>query len=175
MSDQDDNETQGIVFAVLGFVVAGVIALVSGVAIWKSSQSAQPVVQPVAIEAPAAAPAEPAAAAEESDIAPVGDALAKVYFAVGSATLNAEDQAVVSKTVEALAAHAEAIVLLSGFHDESGDPAKNAELAKQRALAVRDALVAGGVAVDRVKLRKPESTVGTGSAEEGRRVEIRVQ
>ena len=45
----------------------------------------------------------------------------------------------------------------------------------QRALAVRDALVAGGVAVDRVKLRKPESTVGTGSAEEGRRVEIRVQ
>ncbi len=171
MSDQDDNETQGIVFAVLGFVVAGVIALVSGVAIWKSSQSAQAVAQPVAIEAPAT----PVVAADESDIAPVGDALAKVYFAVGSAALNAEDQAAVSKTVEALAAHAEAIVLLSGFHDESGDAATNAELAKQRALAVRDALVAGGVAVDRVKLRKPESTVGTGSAEEGRRVEIRVQ
>ena len=73
MSDQDDNETQGIVFAVLGFVVAGVIALVSGVAIWKSSQSAQAVAQPVAIEAPAT----PVVAADESDIAPVGDALAK--------------------------------------------------------------------------------------------------
>ena len=47
--------------------------------------------------------------------------------------------------------------------------------AKQRALSVRDALVAGGVAMERVKMRKPESTVGTGSAEEGRRVEIRVQ
>ena len=44
---------------------------------------------------------------------------------MGSAALNAEDQAAVSKTVEALAAHAEAIVLLSGFHDESGDAATN--------------------------------------------------
>lgn len=171
MSDQDDNETQGIVFAVLGFVVAGVIALVAGLAIWKSSQSAQPAVPPAA-EAPAAVVV---AVVEESDIAPVGEALAKVYFAVGSAAVSAEDQAVVAKTVEALATQAEAIVLLSGFHDESGDPAMNAELAKQRALAVREALVAGGVAVDRVKLRKPESTVGTGSPEEGRRVEIRVQ
>lgn len=175
MSDQDDNETQGIVFAVLGFVVAGVIALVSGVAIWKSSQSAQPVVQPVAIEAPAAAPAEPAAAAEESDIAPVGDALAKVYFAVGSAAIDAADTAFATQAVQALAGNAQAIVLLSGFHDASGDPVMNAELAKQRALAVRDALVAAGIASERVKLRKPESTTGSGSAEEGRRVEIRVQ
>ena len=75
----------------------------------------------------------------------------------------------------ALALNPKAIVLLSGFHDPSGDPARNAELAKGRAEAVRDALVAGGVAADRVKFRKPESTVGTGSAEEGRRVEIRVQ
>ena len=77
--------------------------------------------------------------------------------------------------MEALATNSNAIVLLSGFHDQSGDPAHNAELAKQRALSVRDALVAGGVVMERVKMRKPESTVGTGSAEEGRRVEIRVQ
>ena len=38
-----------------------------------------------------------------------------------------------------------------------------------------DALVAGGVPADRCKLRKPESTVRSGSPEEGRRVEIRVQ
>ena len=74
-----------------------------------------------------------------------------------------------------LAASPNAIVLLSGFHDTSGDPARNAELAKQRAVSVRDALVAGGVATERVKFRKPESTVGAGSPEEGRRVEIRVQ
>ena len=50
-----------------------------------------------------------------------------------------------------------------------------AEATKARAEAVRHALVAGGVAPERVKLRKPETTVGSGSPEEGRRVEVRVQ
>lgn len=159
---QDENETQGVVFGVLAGVIFGVIALVVGLGVWKAGQNAAPATAVVAV-------------AEESDIAPIGEALAKVYFAVSSAALVEGDQAVVGQTVAALAAKADAIVLLSGFHDQSGDPAMNAELAKQRALAVRDALVAGGVAVDRVKMRKPESTLGSGSAEEGRRVEIRVQ
>lgn len=157
MSDNDDNETQGVVFGVLAGVILGVIALVAGLGMWKSSQSAA---------APTAAVAE---------IAPIGEALAKVYFAVGSAALNEVDMAIVGKTLEALAANAHAIVLLSGFHDPSGDAARNAQLARERAEAVRDALVAGGVAADRVKFRKPESTLGSGSDEEGRRVEIRVQ
>lgn len=163
MSDNDDNETQGVVFGVLVGVILGVIALVAGLGIWKSNQSTP---------APAAVVAS---VADEAEVAPVGEALAKVYFAIGKASLNEADKGVVAKTIEALAANANAIVLLSGFHDPSGDPAKNAELAKQRAFAVRDALIAGGVAADRIKLRKPESTVGTGSPEEGRRVEIRVQ
>ena len=158
MSDNDDNETQGIVFGVLGAVIFGVIALVVGIAGWSVSQNQ-------------AAPTAVVAA----EIAPVGEALAKVYFAVGEAKLSEADTSVVGKTMEALAANPHAIVLLSGFHDPSGDPARNAELAKERAIAVRDALVQGGVATDRVKFRKPESTVGTGSPEEGRRVEIRVQ
>lgn len=159
---QDENETQGVVFGVLAGVIFGVIALVVSLGVWKAGQVAAPVAAATMV-------------AEESDIAPVGEALAKVYFAVGSAALGEGDKGVVGQTVGALAAKADAIVLLSGFHDQSGDPAMNAELAKQRALAVRDALVAGGVAVDRVKMRKPESTLGSGSAEEGRRVEIRVQ
>lgn len=116
-----------------------------------------------------------AATAAVAEIAPVGDALAKVYFGVGQATLNDADHGVVAQTMAALAAHPQAIVLLSGFHDASGDPKHNAELATARAHAVRDALVAGGVKAARVKFRKPESTVGSGSPEEGRRVEIRVQ
>lgn len=160
MSDYDDNETQGVVFGVLAAVIFGVIALVAGLGIWKTNQSA---------------PAKSAVVVQESDIAAVGEALAKVYFAVGKAQLDAADQAAVGKTVEALAAKPAGIVLLSGFHDASGDPVKNVELAKQRALAVREALLAGGVAAERIKLRKPESALGSGSAEEGRRVEIRVQ
>lgn len=158
MSSQDENETQGVVFGVLAGVIFGVIALVAGLGVWKANQSA-----------PAAM------VAAESDIAPVGEALAKVYFAVGSAALGDGDLMVVARTVDALAAKSDGIVLLSGFHDASGDPKQNAELARLRAQAVRDALLAGGVAADKIRMRRPESTLGSGSAEEGRRVEIRVQ
>jgi K(+)-stimulated pyrophosphate-energized sodium pump len=60
---------------------------------------------------------------------------------------------------------------ISGFHDASGDPVKNAELAKSRAFAVRDALKAAGVAEDRIVLKKPEE-MNAGSAEDARRVEV---
>lgn len=163
MAANDDDEMQGILIG----TIAGILIAAGGVMVAaKSTQQA---------------PAKPAQAAvatvavETVDIAAVGEALGKVYFGSGLATLNEADKAVVAKTVEALAGKAEAIVLLSGFHDASGDPAMNAELAKQRALAVREALLAGGIAAERVKLRKPESTLGGGTAEEGRRVEIRVQ
>jgi K(+)-stimulated pyrophosphate-energized sodium pump len=66
-------------------------------------------------------------------------------------------------------------VLLSGFHDPSGDATHNAALFRVRAEAVRDALVACAVEPDRVKLRKTEPTFGSGSPEEGRCVEVRVQ
>jgi outer membrane protein OmpA-like peptidoglycan-associated protein len=64
------------------------------------------------------------------------------------------------------------MAVVSGFHDASGDPAKNAELAKERALMVRDTLKALGVAEDKVELKKPEQTVGTGNPDEARRVEV---
>ncbi len=52
--------------------------------------------------------------------------------------------------------------VVSGFTDATGDPAKNAELAKQRAFAVRDALKAAGVAEDKIELKKPEQLTGSG-------------
>jgi len=156
MAANDDDESTAVIVGVLAGIVLAVVAVVYGASAGKGYKPAAPV-------------------AEQAEIAPVGEALAKVYFAVGAAALDDADKGVVAKTLEALAANPKAIVLLSGFHDPSGDPARNAELAKQRAMAVRDALVAGGVATERVKFRKPESTVGAGSAEEGRRVEIRVQ
>jgi len=41
-------------------------------------------------------------------------------------------------------------------------------------MAVRDALKAAGVPEDRVDLKKPELTQGSGSDAEARRVEVRV-
>ena len=64
------------------------------------------------------------------------------------------------------------MAVISGFHDASGDPAQNAELAKQRALAVAALLKAAGVADDRIELKKPEQMVGDGPAHLARRVEV---
>lgn len=162
MAANDDDESTAVIVGVLAGIVLAVVAVVYGASAGKAFKpKAAPVVAQVA---------------EEPEIAPVGEALVKVFFAVDSATLTVVDnEGVVVKTIEVLKLQPKAIVLLSGFHDPSGDAAHNAELAKARALAVRDALVAAGVEPDRVKLRKPETTVGGGTPEEGRRVEVRVQ
>ena len=62
--------------------------------------------------------------------------------------------------------------VVSGFHDAAGDPAKNAELAKQRAMAVAALLKTAGVADDKVELKKPEQMQGDGPAHLARRVEV---
>jgi len=164
MASSEEEESTAVVAGVLGGIVLAVVAVVYGASAGKAAVK------------PAAAPVVAQAVAEEPEIAPVGEALVKVFFAVDSATLTVVDsEGVVVKTIEVLKLQPKAIVLLSGFHDPSGDAAHNAALAKARAEAVRDALVANGVEPDRVKLRKPETTVGSGSPEEGRRVEVRVQ
>lgn len=66
--------------------------------------------------------------------------------------------------------------ILSGYVDASGDPVKNAELAKQRAFAVRDLLKGAGVAEDKIELKKPSDiTAGATTAAESRRVEVALQ
>lgn len=157
MASKDDDEITVVVACVLAGFALAVVGVVYAVGGGKT------------VRAPAAN------SAEMVDIAPIGEPLAKVYFGVGKAEMNEADRAVVATTVQALAKNPQAIVLLSGFHDPSGDAANNAQLAKARAVSVRTALLAGGVDASRVKFRKPESTIGSGSPEEGRRVEIRVQ
>ena len=104
----------------------------------------------------------------------VGDLVATLYFGTAESALPADAPAELDKALQALAAAPARKVVLSGFHDETGDAAKNAELAKQRALSVRDALVAAGVDKSRIQLRKPEIAVGTGTEQEARRVELRL-
>ncbi len=103
-------------------------------------------------------------------------ALMKVYFASGASALPAGADKGVAEMLAAFKAKAGGKLALSGYVDPSGDPVKNAELAKQRAFAVRDALKAAGVAEDKIELKKPEDlTAGATSAAEGRRVEVSLQ
>ena len=97
---------------------------------------------------------------------------AKVLFASGKTEVPAESADAMEKVVDFLAAGKDAKVQLSGYNDPSGDPAKNAELSKLRAFAVRDALKAAGVAEDRIVLKKPEDTNKAGNPDEARAVEI---
>ena len=129
---------------------------------------------PVA-SAPVAAPAAAPVAVGDSDLASfrVDNGVVKFYFATGKADLAAGSGAALAEVATAVASGKRAVV--SGYHDASGDPARNAELARLRAVAVRDALTAAGIAEDKIDLQKPEQTQAGGPAAEARRVEVVVR
>jgi cytochrome c oxidase subunit II len=122
-------------------------------------------VVPAAAVAPVAA-AAPAAAAEGLPLS--------VLFATGKSALDADARKVLGKAVEMFKAKPDARIALSGYVDASGSAAKNAELAKQRAFVVRDALTKGGIPAARIELRKPSQVeAGSGAdAARARRVDI---
>ncbi|ARU06538.1 ammonia channel protein [Comamonas serinivorans] len=93
-------------------------------------------------------------------------------FETGKTELSAEANTAVQAVAEHLKAVEGAAVQLSGFTDTSGDPAANAELAKNRAIAVRDALVAAGVAEARIVLQKPDAVAQAGNPDEARAVRM---
>ncbi|WP_296873302.1 OmpA family protein [Tibeticola sp.] len=161
MSSSDDD-SQGLVLGVVFGVIALVIALVFGVSIYATRAMA-----------PAAAPA-PMVAVVAEDVASVKveGGVVKFYFATARADVAPGANEALAEVVKAVGEGKRA--LISGFHDATGDAAKNAELAKQRAFAVRDVLKALGVAEDRMELKKPEETQGSGSNAEARRVEVTV-
>ena len=62
---------------------------------------------------------------------------------------------------------------LSGFHDKTGDPAKNVQLAKDRAMAVKNVLISAGVSEDRIMMQKPTELTGDKADDkEARRVDV---
>lgn len=62
--------------------------------------------------------------------------------------------------------------MLSGYHDASGDPLKNAEIAKNRATGVKQLLLVAGIADDAVMMEKPQATPGGPDGTQARRVEV---
>ena len=95
-----------------------------------------------------------------------------IHFESASAALPADAQQALTTVVEALKAAEGRRVLLAGYHDPTGNIDFNRDLAKRRALGVRDALIAQGIPAQRIILRKPEQTTGSGNNPEARRVEI---
>ena len=94
-----------------------------------------------------------------------------VVFDSGKTDLPAGADATIKIAAEFLKANKDAKLKISGFVDDSGDMAKNKELAKLRAFAVRDAIKAAGAAETQVVLQKPDDIVA-GKGEAARRVDV---
>jgi outer membrane protein OmpA-like peptidoglycan-associated protein len=102
-----------------------------------------------------------------------GPVVTRLYFELGKAEVPADASAALAPHVKG--AKEGRRIAISGYHDASGDAAANEELAKQRAFAVRDLLVAAGAPHERIELRKPSLTTGDGDPREARRVEVTLQ
>ena len=172
MSSSDDDSQERFALGFLFALIALVISVVVGTVVVKrlGASGAAPAV--AATGAAATAPAAPAAeaAAEDAASVRVENGVVKFYFASAKADLAAGANEALADVVKGVTEGKNAIV--SGFHDATGDAALNAELAKQRALAVSDALKALGVAEDKIELKKPEETTASGNNAEARRVEV---
>jgi outer membrane protein OmpA-like peptidoglycan-associated protein len=173
MSSSDDDSQQRFALGFLFALIALVISAVVGTVVVKrvgASGAAKPAATAVASSAPAAPAADAAAAAADEASVRVENGVVKFYFATAKADLAGGANEALADVVKGVAEGKKAVV--SGFHDATGDAALNAELAKQRAFAVRDALKALGVAEDKIELKKPEETTASGSNAEARRVEV---
>ena len=204
MSTQDDDN-QGVVWTVLIGVVLLAISLAIGFGLYRTGKGAAPTTAVAgastgvaggaapgavgtasadgaagtATGVAAAGGAAPASTADMTTAAADGPSIrvengvVKFYFASGSADLAPGAADALGDVVKGVAAGQTAVI--SGYHDTTGDPAQNEELAKQRALAVRDALKALGIGDDKLDLKKPEAPTAPGSNAEARRVEVSLQ
>ncbi|QEY27021.1 OmpA family protein [Neisseria zalophi] len=100
----------------------------------------------------------------------VENGVVKFYFASGKSDLAANAQEALQDVLAGVKEGKKAVI--SGFHDATGNQAQNESLSKDRAFAVRNALLGLGVPESQIELRKPENATGTGNRAEARRVEV---
>ena len=170
-NSSDDDSQQRFALGFLFALIALVVSTAVGVVVYKRGIAHAPQA-PAAAVAPAAEAAAPGVViTEDAASVVVEGGVVKFFFATGKAELAPGANEALGDVVKGVVDGGKTAVV-SGFHDATGDAAVNAELAKQRALAVRDALKALGVAEEKVELKKPEATQGSGSNAEARRVEV---
>lgn len=186
MNDEQESESYRLVAWILGIAVtiaiaAAVIPGILGALGAAGPAPATSAASPAAVTAPSApaavasatAPAAavnsaPAAtAAVEAVVGPV-----KLYFVSGKTDLSDDAPALLKPVSDAIKAGQASKVAISGYHDKTGNPEQNAELAKNRAKAVRDELTRAGVTEAQIEMRKPIETEGSGDDREARRVEV---
>jgi len=96
-----------------------------------------------------------------------------VFFEDRSAALTPEAEASIGQAADLARRYAAVKLQVAGYADPEGSSDYNRALSRQRARAVADALIARGVARDRLSVVARGSTDYAAAAVESRRVEIR--
>jgi len=94
-----------------------------------------------------------------------------IYFASGDSSLDAAAIKTVRDTAAAMMGIGTSVAL-TGYADRTGAQRTNVDLAKLRAIAVRNALVGAGIDPRRIVLKPPVDVTGAGSDDKARRVDI---
>lgn len=95
-----------------------------------------------------------------------------LYFATGSASLDAQSATALANVARRLASIANARVVISGYTDSSGSYATNERLAHARANTVKSALIVAGVPDSSIEMRKPARVVASDPPDKSRRVDV---
>ena len=141
-----------------------------------SASSAKLGVRPIAFapDTPGTPVAVAAGAATTSTASP--SAPLTVYFGNGAATLDSAAMRVVAAAARSVGNQPLARVAITGYTDAAGNLAANQELAKNRAKAVRDALVSFGAPADHIDMRPPAAVQANaaGAEQQARRVDLAI-
>jgi outer membrane protein OmpA-like peptidoglycan-associated protein len=165
----DDDSQQNFILAFVLALIALVIFFVIGIVLYTQGQKAvaKPALESVAILTETVAVVIPDGASIR-----VEGGVVNFYFATGSADLAPRAAEALAAVIKGVEGGRKAVV--SGFHDTTGDGGRNAQLAQRRAEMVRNVLTGLGVPADKVELKKPAVTTGSGNDAEARRVEVRL-
>jgi outer membrane protein OmpA-like peptidoglycan-associated protein len=150
--EEEDKETGYAVF--LAITLAIVVSL-SMIAVAVGSMIGQ-------------AGGKPASAAAPSMVR----VISQVYFEPGKAEPPPDVLMLLRPAIRAAMAMEGSKLVISGYHDGSGDAAANAELARRRAMTVREVLTAAGISEQRIELARHVVAVGSTDPNEARRVDV---
>jgi len=95
----------------------------------------------------------------------------RVYFEAGEAQIDQEDRQRIARAAVS-AVNEDRSLAVTGYTHRAGDEDENYELAKDRAYAVRDALVDAGVAEEKIVVDPPAMMMESAKEEDVSRVDI---
>jgi len=157
---------------IINIVALLIVPLVVGMHGGKADGAA-PTAPAAQVSAAAPAPAvAPASASDDAASVVVEGEKVLFYFATGKADPHPDGSQALATNVNGVKAGKKAAI--SGYVDSTGSAAANAEVAKQRALAVAALLKSLGVTDEQMQLQKPED-IQAGSGPQARRVEVTLQ